>query len=213
MKIILTGATGLVGEGVLIECLANPLIEKVLSVGRRLSGHSHAKLEELLVPDFLQLDAVESKLSGYDACFYCAGITSRGMSEADYTRVTYDTPLHFAKVLARLNPQMVFDHISGQSTDSSEQGRVMWARVKGRAENALMKLPFKAVYNFRPGLMTPMPGQKKGAALRILSPLLGVFFTGLTMQEVAWAMINATRLGSEKKVLEAKDMKALAALR
>lgn len=213
MKIILTGATGLVGEGVLIECLANPLIEKVLSVGRRLSGHSHAKLEELLVPDFLQLDAVESKLSGYDACVYCAGITSRGMSEADYTRVTYDTPLHFAKVLARLNPPMVFDHISGQSTDSSEQGRVMWARVKGRAENALMKLPFKAVYNFRPGLMTPTPGQKKGAALRILSPLLGVFFTGLTMQEVAWAMINATRLGSEKKVLEAKDMKALAALR
>jgi uncharacterized protein YbjT (DUF2867 family) len=211
MKVILTGSTGLVGEGVLMECLSNPLIAKVLSVGRRPSGHSSPKLQELTVPDFLKLEAVESQLSGYDACLYCAGISSRGMSEADYTRVTFDTPMHFAQVLARLNPQMVFCHISGQSTDGSEQGKVMWARVKGRAENALMKLPFKGVFNFRPGLMTPTAGQKKGALLKVLAPVVGLFMPRLSMKEVALAMINAVRFGSEKKVLEAKDMQALAA--
>lgn len=194
-----------------MECLSNPLIEKVLSVGRRPSGHSNAKLEELIVPDFMKLEAVEAKLAGYDACLYCAGISSRGLSEAAYTHVTFETPMHFAEVLVRLNPQMVFCHISGQSTDGTEQGRVMWARVKGRAENALMKLPFKGVYNFRPGLMKPTRGQKKGAILNVIGPVIGLFMPLVTMQQVALSMINAVRFGSDKKVLEAKDMLVLAA--
>ena len=137
MKVILTGATGMVGEGVLLECLENPAVEQVLSVSRRASGRTHGKLSELLVPDFRELGAVEAKLSGYDACFYCAGISSVGMKEADYALITYDTVLAFASTLLRLNPGMTFVHVSGSHTDSSEQGKVMWARVKGKAENAL----------------------------------------------------------------------------
>ena len=157
MKIILTGATGMVGEGVLLECLATDDVEKVLVLGRKPSGHHHPKLEEMLVADFLQLEPSD-RLRGYDACFYCAGVSSVGMSEADYTRVTVDTPVHVAKTLA--DERMVLVHVSGASTDGTEQGKVMWARVKGRAENALMKLPFRAVYNFRPGLMKPVKGQR-----------------------------------------------------
>jgi uncharacterized protein YbjT (DUF2867 family) len=160
MKVILTGATGMVGEGVLLECLANPAVERVLSVVRRPSGRNHPKLVEVIVKDFRELQPVEAQLSGYDACFYCAGISSVGMNEADYTVVTYDTPLAFATNLARLNPAMTLVHVSGSHTDSSEQGKVMWARVKGKAENALMRLPFKGVYNFRPSLMKPTPGTR-----------------------------------------------------
>jgi len=159
LKIIVTGTTGMVGEGILLHCLNDPGVEKVLSVSRKTSGHTHPKLTELLVPDFMKLDAVESQLTGYDACFYGAGISSVGLSEADYTRITYDTPVHFATVLARLNPKLVMVHVSGRSTDSTEQGKVMWARVKGKAENDLMKLPLKAVYNFRPALMKPVAGR------------------------------------------------------
>ncbi|HEX3596579.1 MAG TPA: NAD-dependent epimerase/dehydratase family protein, partial [Polyangiaceae bacterium] len=153
MKVVLTGATGMVGEGVLLECLENPAVESVLSISRRACGVSHSKLRELLVPDFRELSAwagKENELRGNDACFYCAGISSVGMNEADYAVVTYDTPMALASVLARLNPGMTLVHVSGRSTDSTEQGKVMWARVKGKAENALMRLSFKAVYNFRP---------------------------------------------------------------
>src|ERR1700759_901854 len=136
-RVILTGATGMVGEGVLLTCLDHPAVARVLSVSRKPSGHSHPKLEELIVSDFLQLDPVADRLSGYDACFYCAGISSAGMSEADYTRITFETPLQFANTLLPRNPGLVFGHITGGHTDSTEQGRVMWARVKGRAENAL----------------------------------------------------------------------------
>ena len=160
MRIILTGVTGMVGEGVLLECLENDAVEKVLTVSRKPTNHTHPKLEQLLVPDFRKTSDVEAKLTGYDACFYCAGVSSVGMSEADYTVITYDTPVAFATTLARLNPTMVFTYVTGARTDSTEQGKTMWARVKGRAENALMRLPFKGVYNFRPGLMTPKPGQK-----------------------------------------------------
>src|SRR5271168_2968449 len=160
LRVIITGATGFVGEGVLFECLEHPAIEQVLLVSRKPYGLAHPKVRECIVPDFLDLDAVTGQLTGYDACFYCAGISSRGMSEANYSRITYDTTMHFAQKLAGLNPQMTFCHVSGSLTDSSEKGRVMWARVKGKTENALMRLPFKKVYNFRPGFMRPTPGQQ-----------------------------------------------------
>jgi len=134
MRVILTGVTGMVGEGVMLECLENAAVEKVLSVSRKPTNHTHPKLEQLLVSDFRNLSDVEAKLTGYDACFYCAGVSSVGMKEADYTVVAYDTPLAFATTLARLNPNMVFTHVSGAATDGTEKGRVMWARVKGRAE-------------------------------------------------------------------------------
>jgi uncharacterized protein YbjT (DUF2867 family) len=215
MKVIITGATGMVGEGVLLECLENPAVERVLSVSRRSSGHAHPKLTECLVLDFRELAAVEPQLTGYDACFYCAGVSSIGMKEADYAAITYDTPLRFAQTLARLNPGMVLVHVSGAHTDGSEQGKVMWARVKGKAENALGRLPFKAVYNFRPSLMKPAPGQKnlkRGYQVGLLFyPLLKLFFPAIPLRQVGLAMINCVRFGAPKGVLEARDIKEQAA--
>ncbi len=216
LKIIITGTTGMVGEGVLLHCLNDPRVEKVISVSRRSARLTHPKLTELLVPDFMELDAVQSQLAGYDACLWCAGISSVGLSEADYTRTTYDTPLHVAAVLARLNPGMVMAHVSGRSTDSTEQGNVMWARVKGRAENALMKLPFKAVYNFRPALMKPVAGQKnvKPAFKPVLwlYPVWKALFPGsaMTLDEVGQAMLRCVIEGAPKHVLEVADMQELA---
>ena len=160
IKVMITGATGLVGEGVLLGCLKNEEVSEVLVVGRKGVGRAHPKLKELLVPDFMELDAMKDQLSGYDGCFYCAGISSLRMKEPEYNRVTYDTTLHFAEVLAELNPAMVFVYVSGAGTDSSEKGKVMWARVKGRTENALARLGFRKVYNFRPGYIGPTEGQR-----------------------------------------------------
>ena len=215
MKVIITGATGMVGEGVLLECLENPAVERVLSVSRRPSGHAHPKLTECLVPDFRDLAGVEAQLAGYDACFYCAGVSSLGMTEAAYSAITLDTAVAFAQTLARLNPGMVMVHVSGAHTDGSEQGRVMWARVKGKAENALARLPLKAVYNFRPSLMKPAPGQKNikrsyRMAL-VFYPVLNLFFAGIPLRQVGLAMINCVRFGAPKGVLEAADIKAQAA--
>lgn len=214
MKVIVTGATGMVGEGVMLACLENPAVERVLSVSRRPSGHTHPKLEECLVPDFRELGAVEGQLAGYDACFYCAGVSSVGMSEAEYVVITYDTPLAFATTVARLNPNLVLTHISGASTDGTERGSVMWARVKGRAENALMRLPLRGVYNFRPGLMKPVPGQKNlkrfYRMMMPLFPVMQLFFQALTLQEVSRAMIRCVSAGAPKQVLEIADIKALA---
>jgi len=215
MRVILTGVTGMVGEGVLLECLESAAVEKVLSVSRRATKHEHPKLEQLIVADFRQLGAFEEKLSGYDACFYCAGISSAGMNEADYTVITYDTPLAFATTLARLNPNMVLTHVTGSRTDSTETGKTMWARVKGRAENALVKLPFKGVYNFRPALMTPKKGQKHVKALfrvgLVLTPVLKLFFPALTLAQLGQAMIRCATSGAPKQVLEVPDIAALAA--
>ncbi len=158
IKVIITGATGMVGEGVLLECLAHPKITEVLLVGRKAFGRAHPKLRELLVADFTQLEGVRGQLGGYDGCFYCAGVSSVGMKEPEYTRVTYDVTLHFAEAMAALNPGMVFDYVSGAGTDSSEKGRSMWARVKGRTENALMRLGFKRVYAVRPGYIGATEG-------------------------------------------------------
>ena len=215
MKVILTGATGMVGEGVLLECLENPAIEKVLSVSRRSCERTHPKLSELLVPDFRELEAVEAKISGYDACFYCAGISSVGMKEAEYSVISYDTPVAFASTLLRLNPGMTFVYVTGSHTDSTEQGKVMWARVKGKTENALMRMPFKGVYNFRPSLMKPTPGQQrvKGGyyLIRVLYPLLNLVFPGMTLSDVGRAMINSVQFGAPKGVLEVADIRELAA--
>lgn len=214
MKLIVTGSTGMVGEGVLLASLANPEVEKVVSVSRKPSGHTHPKLTEVLVPDFRDLSKVADQLTGFDGCLYGAGISSAGMSEADYTVVTYETPLRFAEALVKLNPGMVLCHVSGAHTDSTEQGRVMWARVKGKAENALMKLPFKGVYNFRPGLMRPVDGQKNVKTLfrvlLVLYPVFNLFFPGLDLADVGRAMFNAVKSGAPKQVLEVEDIRALA---
>lgn len=214
MRIIVTGVTGMVGEGVMLECLENESVEKVLAVSRKPTNHTHPKLEQLVVADFKSTADVEANLTGYDACFFCAGVSSVGMNEADYTAITYDTTIAFATTLARLNPAMVFTYVTGARTDSTEQGKSMWARVKGRTENALMRLPFKGVYNFRPGLMTPKQGQKHlKTGYRIglfFAPLLKLFFTSLTLSQVGRAMIRCAQSGAPKQVLEIPDIAALA---
>jgi uncharacterized protein YbjT (DUF2867 family) len=216
IKIIITGATGMVGEGVLFECLEHPDVTQILMVNRRPYPMRHPKLKECIVPDFFKLEAVADQLAGYDGCFFCAGISSVGMKEAKYTRITYDTTLHFAGELVRLNPDMVFDYVSGSLTDSSEKGRIMWARVKGRTENALMRLPFKGVYNFRPGFMKPTKGQKNIKSyywlIGWLYPVLRFLIPGqvLTLRVVGAAMINSVLKGYPKQVLEIGDIKELA---
>lgn len=213
MKVIITGATGMVGEGVLLECLENVAVKKVLMVNRKPSPISHPKLEELIVPDFMKPEQHAAALTGYDACFYCAGISSVGMNEADYTRITYDTTLVFAQALATLNPDMVFTFVSGGHTDSSEKGKIMWARVKGKTENALLKLPFRAEYNFRPGFMKPFKEQKNiKTFFKIIIPLFPILFPkkSLTMKQIGQAMINAVQKGYPKAILEIEDIKELA---
>ncbi len=212
MKAIITGATGMVGEGVLLHCLESKEVTEVLMVNRRTLDIKHAKLKELIVKDFLKTNENEPGLKGYDACFFCAGISSVGLNEEQYTKITYDTTLHFAKIVSNLNPGMVFNFVSGASTDSSEKGKLMWARVKGKTENDLMKLPFKKEYNFRPGIMKPVKGQKNvKTAFRILIPILSPFFIGkvLSLNDVGQAMINSVSKGYEKQVLEVSDIKKL----
>ena len=213
MKIILTGATGFVGEGVLLACLEQPQISEILMVNRKPFDLQHPKLTELIVPNFMNLEAVKDQLTGYDACFYCAGISSLGLKEPAYTHITYDTTLHFAKTLLMLNPDLVFNFVSGSHTDSSERGNVMWARVKGKTENALMQLPFKAEYNFRPGGMKAMAGQKNAkASYKLIVGVLGWLSSRrvVTLQEIGLAMINAVAKGYPKQILEMSDIKELA---
>jgi uncharacterized protein YbjT (DUF2867 family) len=214
MKVIITGATGMVGEGVLFECLENPVIKEVLIVNRRHYDLQHPKLKELIVNDFTKLGGLENQLSGYDACFYCAGISSVGMNEEKYNHITYETTMAFAQQLVKWNPDMVFNFVSGGHTDSTEKGKIMWARIKGKTENALMKLPFKAQYNFRPGFMKPFKQQKNVKAL--FKPIIWIFpilfpKLSLTLKQVAQAMINAVKKGYSKQVLEIADIKILAA--
>lgn len=214
MKVMITGATGMVGEGVLFECLENPAVKEVLIVNRRHYDLQHPKLKELIVGDFTKLEDFEKQLSGYDACFYCAGISSVGMNEEKYNYITYETTMTFAGQLVKWNPDMVFNFVSGGHTDSTEKGKIMWARVKGKTENALMKLPFKAQYNFRPGFMKPFKQQKNVKA--IFKPVIWIFpillpKLALTLKQVGEAMINAVIKGYPKQVLEIADIKILAA--
>lgn len=210
---MITGATGMVGEGVLMECLENPDVSEILSISRRPSGKNHPKLKEYLVPDFASININDEKLKGYDACFFCAGISSIGMNEEDYTKITYDMTLHVAKAMLNQNPGMVFNYISGAGTDSTESGKMMWARVKGRTENALKKMNFKGVYNFRPGFMKPVDGQLNIKwFFKPFIYLFPIFLPSklLTLHEVGRAMINATQKGYPTSTLEIRDIKNLA---
>lgn len=202
----------MVGEGVLMECLENPDISEVLSVSRKPSGKKHAKLKEYIVPDFLKIDMNDETFKGYDAVFFCAGISSIGMSEEEYLKITYDVTLHFAKAVLNQNPNMVFNYVSGVYTDSTESGKVMWARVKGKTENALKKLGLKGAYNFRPGFMKPFEGQEN--VKWFFKPFIWLFpiflpSKSLTLQEVGRAMINAVQKGYPTSVLEIRDIKNL----
>lgn len=220
MKVIIYGASGMVGQGVLRAALMAEDVEQVLLVGRSDTGRRHPKLQQLVLADLFDYSAVSARLQGYDACFFCLGISSAGMSEADYSRLTYDLTLAAARVLAPLNPQMTMVYVSGAGTDSSEQGRSMWARVKGRTENALLRLPFKAVYLFRPGVIQPLHGiRSKTASYRVfytlaapLMPLLRRLLPRaiLSTDSVASAMLNAARRGAPGGVLESAAIYDLA---
>ncbi|MGV8096916.1 MAG: NAD-dependent epimerase/dehydratase family protein [Mangrovibacterium sp.] len=214
ISVILTGATGMVGEGVLLECLENPVVAEVLMVNRRNFDIVHPKLKELVVPDFMDLDAVKDRLAGYDACFYCAGISSVGMSKEEYTKITHDTTIRFAQTLKDLNPGLVFNFVSGAGTDSTGQSKMMWARVKGKTENTLIKLFSGRQYNFRPGLMKPAKGQQnfKGynRYIKLLYPLMSIFVPSCSLREIARAMIQTTLKGYDKNILEVKDILKLA---
>ena len=202
----------MVGEGILFECLQNPKVSEVLVISRRHYELQDPKLRELIVPDFFQLEKFADEIKGYDACFFCAGISSVGMKEDKYTRITYDTTIAFAKALLTVNNNMVFTYVSGSHTDSTEKGRSMWARVKGKTENELAKLPFKAEYNFRPGAMLPFPEQKNWKAIyKFIVKIIKAVSPGnvLTMQEVGRAMINAVSIGYPKQILEVSDIKQL----
>ncbi len=212
LNVIITGLTGMVGEGVLHEALLHPDVESVLVVTRKPCGVSNSKLKEIIIPDFFDLSSIESELAGYNACFFCLGATSIGKSEEEYRRLTYDLSMNFAKTLSNLNPEMTFCYVSGSSTDSTETGKMMWARVKGKTENDLMKLAFKRVFAFRPGYIHPTKGLKN--ALKLYSyftwlyPMLRLAFPSVvcTLKEIGLAMINVSRNGYPKPILEVKDI-------
>ncbi len=215
LRVIITGATGMVGEGVLHECLKHGAVEEVMVINRRPCGISNPKLKEIIHPDFNELSPVKDQLAGYNACFFCLGVSSLGMKEAQYHRITYDLTTDFAITLASLNADMTFCYVSGAGTDSTEKGRVMWARVKGKTENDLMKLDFKKAYNFRPGFLEPATGMKNVKYYKYISWLMPIIRKVApdyisTLQELALAMINAAAMGYEKNILEVPDIKKLA---
>ncbi|MES2386669.1 MAG: NAD-dependent epimerase/dehydratase family protein [Bacteroidota bacterium] len=216
LRVIITGATGMVGEGVMHECLQNPDVEAVLVINRKPTGESHPKLKEILHADFFDFSAIEKDLSGYNACFFCLGVTSIGMKEPEYFKKNYTLTLHVAHTLSRLNQDMTFCYVSGAGTDSSEKGKSMWARVKGKTENDIMKLPFRDAYAFRPGFIKAIPGLKRTNKLyKYVSWLFPIgralYAKGFcTLRELAAAMIFTAKNGYSKKVIEGKDIIELA---
>jgi uncharacterized protein YbjT (DUF2867 family) len=218
MNVLLFGATGMVGQGVLRECLEDRDVQLVQTVGRTITGAQSPKLREIIHADLLHYEPIESRLSGFDACFFCLGVSSAGMAEADYERLTCRLTIAAAETLSRLNPRMTFIYVSGAGTDSSEKGRSMWARVKGRTENALLRMPFAAAYMFRPGIIEPLDGiQSKTASYRVLYtitkpllPLLRLAFPNyvLTTRQIGQAMLAIAKHGYPKPVLESKDIRA-----
>lgn len=219
MKVIIFGATGMIGQGVLRECLLDPGVDRVLTVGRAATGQQHDKLREVVHADLFDLSPIAADLSGYDACFFCLGVSSAGMSEADYRRITYELTLAVARFLAERSPGMTFLYISGAGTDGTERGRSMWARVKGQTENALLGLPFKASYMLRPGAIQPMHGITSRTrlyrvlytAMAPLTPVFKALFPGLvtTTEKLGKAMILVGRQGAPKSVLETRDINDL----
>lgn len=219
LKIIITGATGMVGEGVLHESLQHPDVDKVLVITRKSCGYSHPKLTEIVHNNFFDISSLDSVLKGYNACFFCLGVTALGKTEAGYARLTYTLTLNFATTVATLNPDMTFCYISGAGTDSTEKGRTMWARVKGKTENDLIKLPFRQVYNFRPGGILPFlplkPSQTYYKTYRYLGWLFSMIKViapnyVIPLKDLAAAMINALLTGYPKNIVEMKEMKILA---
>jgi uncharacterized protein YbjT (DUF2867 family) len=219
VRVLIYGVTGMVGQGVLQECLAAADVEMVQAIGRTALGLHAPKFRELICQDLADSSGREAQLRNFDACFFCLGISAAGLSEQQYSRLTYDLTMAIAITLARLNPQMTFVYVSGAGTDSSEQGRTMWARVKGRTENALRRLPFKAVYLFRPGLIQPLHGiQSKTRSYRILYkltrplfPVLRIVMAGRmqTTAEIGQAMLHVARHGAPRAVLEVRDLSDL----
>ncbi len=215
IKTIVTGATGMVGEGVLIECLNHPDVEEILVINRKPGGVSHPKLREIIHGDFFNLVPIEQQLAGFDACFFCLGVSSVGMSNEEYRHITHDLTLNLARLLVRLNPETTFCYVTGAGTDSSEQGRIAWARVKGATENALARL-FKQAYMFRPGFMKATPGQRNIKSyykfFSWLYPIGRALYPAgfCTLREVGLAMINAAREGYPSRILEVADIVKLA---
>jgi len=219
MRVVLVGATGMIGQGVLRECLLDPEVHGVLSIVRSPSGQQHEKLREIVHGDFLDFSAIEPELTGLDACFFCLGVSSAGMSEERYRRVTYDITLAAAGTLVRLNPGMTFIYVSGAGTDSTERGRSMWARVKGETENALLRLPFKAAYMFRPAGIQPLHGITSRTRLyRVVYALTGPLFPLLkavipnhltTTERLGRAMVEVAKHGAKKRVIESRDIDSI----
>jgi uncharacterized protein YbjT (DUF2867 family) len=222
VKAILLGGSGMVGQGVLRECLRDPSVEAVPSLGRSPTGRSDGKLQEIVQPDLTNLTGVEERLRGYDACFFCLGVSSAGMPEADYRRVTYDLTVSVAGTLARLNPGMTFVYVSGAGTDGTEHGRRMWARVKGETENALLRMPFKGAYMFRPGVIQAGPGiRSKTAIYRFLYVLLRPMVwlaravspeSVTTTETIGRAMVRVATDGAPTPVLGTREINRLARL-
>ena len=216
IKTIVTGATGMVGEGVLHVALNHPDVEQVLVLGRRTCGVRHPKMKEIVHSNLFDLSSVESELKGYNACYFCLGTSSIGMNEQDYTKITYELTMNTASTLSKLNPEMTFCYISGEGTDSTEQGKQMWARVKGKTENDLMKLPFKSVYNFRPGFIKPIKGMRNTLSfakpLGVLYPVLKTLFPShvCRLTDIGISMISVTQNGFSKKIVNNNDLELIA---
>lgn len=216
LRVIITGTTGMVGKGVLLECLDHPDVAEVLIINRSTAGFNHPKLKEILHSDFYDLSPIEDELKGYNACFFCLGVSAAGMSEEKYTDVTYNLTKHFAETV--INPGMTFIYVSGAGTDSTEKGSMMWARVKGRTENMLLDMPFKQAFMFRPGIILPMRGVKSKTALynaayiilRPFFPLIKKLPSATDTIKVGKAMINVALHSSDKTHLENKDINKLA---
>lgn len=222
MRVILFGATGMVGQGVLHKCLDDPDVELVLSIGRTPTGKNHPQLREIIRQDLYNYSDLRTELTGFDACFFCLGISSLRMSEEDYTRITYNLTLAAATILSQQNPQMTFIYVSGAGTDSSEKGKVMWARVKGKTENAILNMPFAGAYMFRPGFIEASYGETSKTKLyRVLYPFMKVILPIfrrmfpeqiLTTEQIGQAMLNLTRSGGQKRILNIRDIQVAAKL-